>query len=52
MQAGWSLSEEGCCHNYDDAWKCKLCGYQLPSNLVKRIGEPLKPRRDNEDEEE
>jgi hypothetical protein len=52
------LVEGGCCHDYDDAWKCKLCGYQLPPNIVERINEPLKPRKhseeseDEEDEEE
>ena len=45
------MSEEGCCHDYDTAWKCKLCGYQLPADLVKLIGEPLKRRREAEDEE-
>jgi len=45
------LAEEGCCHDYDDNWKCKLCGYQLPAKLVKRIDEPLKPRKKGEEEE-
>jgi hypothetical protein len=44
------LAEVGCCHDYDDAWKCKLCGYQLPPELLKRISEPLRERR-GEDED-
>jgi len=46
------LVEGGCCHDYDDAWKCKLCGYQLPANIVERIKEPLKPRKDSQGEED
>jgi hypothetical protein len=45
------LSELGCCHDYDDSWKCKRCGYQLSPELVKRISEPLKRRREAEEEE-
>ncbi|HXZ90490.1 MAG TPA: hypothetical protein VEG61_05455 [Candidatus Dormibacteraeota bacterium] len=45
------MSEGSCCHDYDDAWKCKLCGFQLPPELVKQIGEPLKRRKEAEEEE-
>jgi hypothetical protein len=29
--------EEGCCHDYDEAWVCKICGYQLPAAVQKKI---------------
>jgi hypothetical protein len=34
--------EEGCCHDYDEAWVCRICGYQLPAAIqkkIRRIGE-------------
>jgi hypothetical protein len=36
------LKEEGCCHDYDEKWVCKICGYQLSvaiQNKIKRVGE-------------
>jgi hypothetical protein len=42
--------EGSCCHDYDDNWKCKLCGYQLPEKLLKKVSEPLKERRGGEGE--
>ena len=44
-------SEGSCCHDYDESWKCKLCGYKLPPTLVERINQPLKKRREPEGEE-
>ncbi|MGA2790079.1 MAG: hypothetical protein ABSF00_04835 [Candidatus Bathyarchaeia archaeon] len=34
--------EDSCCHDYDEAWVCRICGYQLPvaiQNKIRRIGE-------------
>jgi len=41
-EEGLSLVEEGCCHDYDEAWVCRLCGYQLPvaiQSKIRRVGE-------------
>jgi hypothetical protein len=29
--------EDGCCHDYDEAWVCRLCSYQLPVAIEKKI---------------
>ncbi|MGA3109138.1 MAG: hypothetical protein ABSD99_06730 [Candidatus Bathyarchaeia archaeon] len=35
------MKEDGCAHDYDESWVCRICGYQLPNtvqNKIKQVG--------------